>query len=238
MGREPVFLALLLRYNGRGNMRGFALKTSTIFSENLVPMPSTRPSVAQEPKRQRGRDRVAAIIEAGVKLFKEKGFDAATMTEIAAQSGTAIGSLYRFFPSKEALADALLLQYAQLVATELTALETNVSGMSPDEVADALVDFSLSVRPQHSFAISLLEERGGRDEKRVEFRDAMRSHVAKILRRAIPDLGTARSRTMAIVVLHTLKAVTRAETEAPATRTQIFSEIRKLLRVYIASAHD
>jgi hypothetical protein len=43
---------------------------------------------------------------------------------------------------------------------------------------------------------------------------------------------------MAIVVLHTLKAVTRAETEAPATRTQILSEIRKLLRVYIASAHD
>ena len=125
------------------------------------------------------------------------------MTEIAAQSGTAIGSLYRFFPSKE-----------------------------------ALMDFSLSVRPQHSFAISLLEKRGGRDAKRAEFRNAMRSHIAKILRKAIPDLGTARSRTMAIVVLHTLKAVTWAETEAPATQTQIPPEIRKLLRVYIASIHD
>ena len=125
------------------------------------------------------------------------------MTEIAAQSGTAIGSLYRFFPSKE-----------------------------------ALMDFSLSVRPQHSFAISLLEKRGGRDAKRVEFRNAMRSHIAKILRKAIPDLGTARSRTMAIVVLHTLKAATWAETEAPATQTQIPPEIRKLLRVYIASIHD
>ena len=219
-------------------MRGFDLKTSTIFSENRVSMPSTRPTVAQEPKRQRGRDRVAAIIEAGVKLFREKGFDAATMTEIAAQSGTAIGSLYRFFPSKEALADALLLQYAQLVTTKLTELETKVPGMSPDEVADALVDFSLSVRPQHSFAISLLEERGGRDAKRAEFRNAMRSHIAKILRKAIPELGTARSRTMAIVVLHTLKAVTWAETEAPAAQTQILSEIRKLLRVYIASILD
>ena len=37
----------------------------------------------------------------------EKGYDAATMTEIAARSGTAIGSLYRFFPSKESLSDAL-----------------------------------------------------------------------------------------------------------------------------------
>jgi AcrR family transcriptional regulator len=34
------------------------------------------------------------------------------MAEIATRSGTATASLYRFFPSKEALADALLLQYA------------------------------------------------------------------------------------------------------------------------------
>ena len=33
------------------------------------------------------------------------------MTEIAARSNTAIGSLYRFFPTKEVLADALLDRY-------------------------------------------------------------------------------------------------------------------------------
>jgi AcrR family transcriptional regulator len=201
-------------------------------------MPSTRPTVAQEPKRQRGRDRVAAIIETSVKVFREKGFEAATMTEIAAQSGTAIGSLYRFFPSKEALADALLLQYVELVTTELTELETKVSRMRPDEAADALVDFVLSLRSQHSFAVALLDERGGREAKRAEFRDVMRSYVAKILRKVVPELGTARSRTMAIVVVHTLKGVASAEAETPATRTLILSEIRKLLRVYIAAAHD
>ena len=63
------------------------------------------------PKRERGRQRVAAIMDAAVELFSEKGYDAATMTEIAARSSTAIGSLYRFFPSKEALADALLQRY-------------------------------------------------------------------------------------------------------------------------------
>ena len=36
-------------------------------------------------------------MEAGVAVFTEKGYDAATMSEIAARSGTAIGSLYRFF---------------------------------------------------------------------------------------------------------------------------------------------
>jgi AcrR family transcriptional regulator len=69
-------------------------------------MPTTRTTGAHEPKRQRGHLRVAAILEAGVAVFTEKGYDAATMTEIAARSGTAIGSLYRFFPSKDVLADA------------------------------------------------------------------------------------------------------------------------------------
>src|SRR6266700_1792371 len=69
------------------------------------------PSVpaARAPKRQRGRLRVAAILQSAREVFMEKGYDAATMTEIAARSGTAIGSLYRFFPSKESLSDALLL---------------------------------------------------------------------------------------------------------------------------------
>jgi AcrR family transcriptional regulator len=41
-------------------------------------------------------------------LFAEKGYDAVTMTEVAARAGAPIGSLYQFFPSKETLADALL----------------------------------------------------------------------------------------------------------------------------------
>src|ERR1700726_5115167 len=81
---------------------------------------SISPSVdARAPQRQRGRLRVAAILEAGAAAFREKGYDAVTMTEIAARSGTTFGSLYRFFPSKEALANALLAQYAERALNRL-----------------------------------------------------------------------------------------------------------------------
>ncbi|WP_141262560.1 TetR/AcrR family transcriptional regulator, partial [Komagataeibacter diospyri] len=52
------------------------------------------------PTRQRGRDRVEAILAAATTVFAEKSYETATMTEIAARSSTAIGSLYRFFPTK------------------------------------------------------------------------------------------------------------------------------------------
>jgi AcrR family transcriptional regulator len=197
-------------------------------------LPAETP-LAQAPKRLRGHIRVAAILDAGIEVFTEKGFDAATMTEIAARSGTAIGSLYRFFPSKESLADALLLQYTQYAMSGLAELEQKVSDMAPDRVADALVDFMLSLQSQRSFAIALVEERGDRDTRRLQFREAMRDGIAKILRKTAPELTLAASRVMAVVVLHVLKGLAGTAQEKPSARRSILAEIRALMRVYLAS---
>src|ERR1700761_2210038 len=77
---------------------------------------------AAQPTRERGHLRVAAILEASTALFAERNYDAVTMTEVATRSGTAIGSLYRFFPTKELLADALLAHYGERLEHELTDL--------------------------------------------------------------------------------------------------------------------
>jgi AcrR family transcriptional regulator len=195
------------------------------------------PAAAQEPKRQRGHIRVAAILEAGIEVLMEKGFDAATMTEIAARSGTAIGSLYRFFPSKESLADTLLLQYAQHVTDGLAELERNLADGAPAAAADALVDFMLSLQSQRSFAIALVEGRGAHDAKRLQFREAMRAGIEKIVRKAAPGLTPARSKAMAVVVLHILKGLAGAGQEKPAPRRTMLAELRALLHMYLAAEH-
>ena len=109
---------------------------------------------AVAPKRQRGRLRVDAIMRAGAALFAEKGFDAATMTEIAAQSGTAIGSLYRFFPTKEILADALILRYGERLFAGLDAIGLRAPACSGAQLADALVDLMLALREDRSVAVA------------------------------------------------------------------------------------
>src|SRR6201996_1591938 len=108
---------------------------------------STSPeAVSRAPKRQRGRLRVAAIMEAGAEIFMERGYDAATMTEIAARSRTAIGSLYRFFPTKEVLAEALLNRYGELLGQGFAAIERNAATLDAAAIGNALVDLMLSVR--------------------------------------------------------------------------------------------
>lgn len=61
-----------------------------------------------EPRRRPGKERVAALLEAAAKVIAEKGYEVATMAEIAAHAGALVGSLYHFFPNKEVLADALI----------------------------------------------------------------------------------------------------------------------------------
>ncbi len=43
------------------------------------------------------------ILESALQLFRDKGFDAATMRDIAAQAGVALGAAYYYFDSKDAI---------------------------------------------------------------------------------------------------------------------------------------
>src|SRR5260370_41412174 len=80
-------------------------------------------SKARAPKRARGKQRVAELLQAAAEVFAEKGYEAATMTEIAARARAPIGSLYQFFPVKDALADWLGQNYIAFPGRYLQALE-------------------------------------------------------------------------------------------------------------------
>lgn len=62
------------------------------------------------PVQTRGHKRVEAILDAAEQLIAEVGVEAATISAIAERSGASIGSLYHFFPNREAIHHALALR--------------------------------------------------------------------------------------------------------------------------------
>ncbi len=190
---------------------------------------------ARAPQRQRGRLRVAAILEAGAAAFREKGYEAVTMTEIAARSGTTFGSLYRFFPSKEALANALLAQYAERALDRLAELAELAPTMTPAALADALVDFMMKLQAERSFAAALMEAGAGDGEKREAFRAAFRASINMILLRAFPESGQPKAQAMTAVVLHILKGLATARPEKPTEARLLRAEFGDLLCLYLGS---
>lgn len=72
-------------------------------------------SPRRQPKQQRGKERVEKILDAAAAVFDEVGYEAATTHLIAAKAGTAIGSLYQFFPDKAAIFKAMELRHTERV---------------------------------------------------------------------------------------------------------------------------
>jgi AcrR family transcriptional regulator len=188
---------------------------------------------AKEPKRERGKQRVAALIDAGAELFAEKGYEATTMTEIAQRAGAAIGSLYQFFPSKEALAEALFNRYAERAAASFALVEELAPGRPARELADLLIDYKLALRTDRDATIALSSSVAGIVERRKPLGDALRGRIASILRAANRALSEDEAAAAAVIVSQVMKIVPALAATEDARRAALIGEARKLLALYI-----
>jgi AcrR family transcriptional regulator len=71
------------------------------------------------PVQRRSKATVEAILEGAAQVFEEHGYKGGTTNRIAECAGVSVGTLYQYFPSKEALAVALLEQHIQEVQREM-----------------------------------------------------------------------------------------------------------------------
>jgi AcrR family transcriptional regulator len=62
---------------------------------------------------RRPDDRPGEILDAALKAFVHRGFSATRMEEIASGAGVTAGTIYRYFPSKEALVESLVDRHAE-----------------------------------------------------------------------------------------------------------------------------
>src|SRR5689334_2383592 len=60
------------------------------------------------PKQARSRATVDAILRASARVLSREGFDRLSTNRVAEVAGVGVGSLYQYFPSKEALVAALV----------------------------------------------------------------------------------------------------------------------------------
>ena len=195
---------------------------------------SSRMASPRLPQRRRGELRVAALLESAAATFAEKGYEAATMTEIAARAGAAIGSLYQFFPSKEALATALLDRYGELMEVGLTELVKGAKKLTARGFADTLIDRRLEPRPEREAVLALTDAPGVAGE-RARFAASIKRHFALALKSVNPSLSARRCRAMASVIVQLLKQVPALAEEDRRQHLGAVRELRELLALYIAS---
>lgn len=98
-------------------------------------------TLRRQPKQKRSQQRVERILRAAAEVFAEVGYEAATTHMIALRAGTAIGSLYQFFPDKLALFHALEAGHMQQVMAINTELLQSANRERPfAEFIDRMVE--------------------------------------------------------------------------------------------------
>ena len=189
---------------------------------------------ARAPKRARGKQRVADLLQAAAAVFAEKGYEAATMTEIAARAGAPIGSLYQFFPVKEALADTLVQNYVALLAADLQQLESHAARLDIQTLVEELFGLLRAHPRERAAALPLAESRMDERTRRATFRRMLRKQIAAILRARAPALPAEAARDLAVVVLQLMKAANAlSDEEALPGRAAAQRELQALTVQYL-----
>jgi AcrR family transcriptional regulator len=99
-------------------------------------------SPRKAPRQRRSHHTVDRIVESAARIFDEAGYPNTTTNEIAAEAGVSIGSLYQYFPNK----DAILVEIARRhVTSSLTALDEMLKRFGAQMPLDQLIASVISL---------------------------------------------------------------------------------------------
>lgn len=107
------------------------------FTSTMPARPRTQPR--KQPTQERARATVAAIIKATQRVLVRDGYEATSTNRVAQAAGVSIGSLYQYFPNKEALMVAVMEQHFEEMMGTLQGRLISLMGEPVPVVARALV---------------------------------------------------------------------------------------------------
>jgi AcrR family transcriptional regulator len=196
------------------------------------------PEMRRVPVQARGRRTVARILDAAADRFAAAGFDATTTTDIARRAGVSVGSLYQFFPDKEALLDALAARHIEGIDQILLAAAQRMGeDASLEEIVDLIVERIVAfAREQPFFGVLVV----GAGSPPVAWASArLRGELAGRVELAIAHkpITAARRRVVASVCVDLLAALLpRTLDDRGGKRPAMTRELKLALAAYLTAA--
>ncbi|MER6159062.1 TetR/AcrR family transcriptional regulator [Streptomyces sp. NPDC001868] len=197
-------------------------------------------SLRRAPVQRRSAERLTRILDACADLLDEVGYDALSTRAVALRAGVPIGSVYRFFGNKRAMADALaernLDRFTDRVSRRLQATGGRDWRTAMDAVLDEYLDMK---RNAPGFALidfgNQIPVGGGRQEPNHLVADRLSELLSAFIDRT-PDEDLRRTFLIAVETADTL--VHLAFRVSPEGDARIIQEMRELLRAYLARVLD
>jgi len=221
--------------------RGNGAKEGRRGRGDAAPTPRRAETVEGEaqraPQQDRGHRRVEQILDAAESVFAEVGVDAATTNQIAERAGASMGSLYHFFPGKDAIVLAVARRFAERIR------DRNASAMSMDDVQAPLPllferiisthERFVAESPAFAAVHEILHRRYGGYSVKDQLDEALIDQVRRFLEVRLPRMGhEQRLAATRLSVLAVGQGCESARELAPRERTLLLRELRDMLVRY------
>ncbi len=157
------------------------------------------------------------------------------MAEIAARADAKIGSLYRFFPNKDAVADALMQRQTEILQAEYEAIHAQAGKLTPERLADTLIDLLVKLHPTTRAFTALMDSRADWTEIRRRFRSQALAGIKTALIICAPGLGDEEASDIAAVVLNNMKTMVGMIAKDAPTSPGAPDQLRVMNRLYLAA---
>ena len=191
----------------------------------------------KQPVQARSETTVLAIHEASIQVLLSIGYRKLTTTRVAERAGVSVGTLYQYFPNRQALIRAVLERYLMEMSASIQADCQTLRGRSLDEIARGLVDAMIAAkwrRLEVSRAMhEPLVEVGGAELVRASAARGA-SLVADLLR-SCSEIGAVDVEPLAVFLVMACTSMLQAAfIEYAADKETIRMHIRAMVRGYLS----
>jgi AcrR family transcriptional regulator len=148
--------------------------------------PKLRTVPRKRPVQDRSRATVDAILAAAAQVLVKDGYDRATTNRVAEVAGVSIGSVYQYFPSKEALVAALVERHNEAMRAAVLAELARVEALPIEAAVRAVIELIVrahAVEPELHRVLMEQVPRTGRLARVAEFETALHAVVVRFLDR-------------------------------------------------------
>lgn len=199
-------------------------------------------SARKRPSQARSRETVAAILEAAARVFEAHGYAAGTTNRIAARAGVSIGSLYEYFPNKDAIVVALAERELESERAEITRLLEATRGEALAVVlrrfVEGVVGFHLRRPGLHRMLFDEAEHPPEAHACVLRYEESLAHSLAAILQRrrpSLPDVDVAAhlivQTTESLAHRFALRGIHELD------RAGFVDEVARLLAGYVGASH-